>query len=199
MNVYNNVERIREKGIIHFWELPNKIYVILDSNFKNTLMKEFMKNTRTKYNAKKITGIQRDTISNIINQRNPTIRIDYILKIIKVINKEEFNLRNVESNIKWVGDFKSKGVINPKLPFNFNSRAGARFIAAICNEGWISDGMYYSNSKDESRQSVKSDAMEIFGESHESIGNFVKEKDQYLAFPSIMRDAINILTDFKGV
>ena len=148
---------------------------------------------------KKITGIQRDTVSNIINNPNPTIRIDYILKIIKIINKEEFDLYNVEINIKWIGDFKSKGIINPKLPFNFNSRAGARFIAAICNEGWISDGMYYSNSKDESRQSIKNDAMKIFGDSYESIGNFVKEKDQYLAFPSIMRDVINILTDFKGV
>ena len=195
----NNKEKIRNEGIVHFWNLPNKIYVILHSDFKNRLMKDFMIIARTKYNAKKITEIQRETISNIINKSNPTIRIKYLLKIIKIINKEEFNLHNVEIHIKWIGDFKSKGIINPKLPFNFNSRAGARFVAAICNEGWISDGMYYSNSKEESRQSVKSDAIEIFGESYESIGNFVKEKDQYLAFPSIMRDAINILTDFKGV
>jgi len=195
----NSKEKIRNGGIVHFWNLPDKIYVILESEFKSNLMKEFMKIIRTKYNAKKVTGIQRNTVSNIINNLNPTIRIDYILKIIKIINKEEFNLNNVEINIKWVGDFKSKGVINPKLPFNFNSRAGARFIAAICNEGWISDGMYYSNSKDESRQSVKNDAIEIFGESYRSIGNFIKENDQYLAFPSIMRDVVNILTDFKGV
>lgn len=47
-------EKIRERGIIHFWNLPNKIHVILDSKFKDSLMKEFMKVTRTKYNARKI-------------------------------------------------------------------------------------------------------------------------------------------------
>ena len=195
----NDIEEIRKIGIVHFWNLPDKVYVILNSEFKYNLMKHFMECVRTKYNAKKITGIQRATISNIINNINPTIRIEYLLKIIEIIKKEKFSLNCVEININWIGDFKSKGVINPKLPFNFNSRAGARFIAAICNEGWISDGMYYSNSKDESRQSVKNDAIEIFGESYRSIGNFIKEKDQYLAFPSIMRDVVIVLTDFKGV
>ncbi|MEK6984599.1 MAG: hypothetical protein AABX33_08545 [Nanoarchaeota archaeon] len=192
-------EKLTEQGVIHFWNLPNKIHVILDSKFKDRLMREFMKVTITKYNANKLTGIARITISDYINEKNIKIRIDFLLKIINVINKEEFNLSNIERNIKWIGDFRSQGVVNPKLSFNFNSREGARFLAAICNEGWISDGMYYSNSKEESRQSVKNDALTVFGGHNKTIGNFVKEKDQYLAFPSIMRDVVLLLTDFKGV
>ena len=195
----NNIEEIRKIGIVHFWNLPDKIYVILNSEFKYNLMKHFMKNIRSKYNAKKITGIQRATISNIINNINATIRIGYLLKIIEIIDKKEFNLNCVERNIKWIGDFRGKGITNPKLPFNFNLREGARFVGGICNEGWISDGMYYSNSKDESRESVKNDALKIFGGNNQTIGNFIKEKDQYLAFPSIMRDTVIVLTDFKGV
>ncbi|MBI2647273.1 hypothetical protein HYW99_02245 [Candidatus Woesearchaeota archaeon] len=158
-----------------------------------------MKVLRTKYNANKVTGIQRETISNIINKTNPTIRIDYLLKIVEVVKKEGFDLENTEKHVTWIGDFRSQGIVNPKLPFNFNSREGARFLAAICNEGWISNGMYYSNSKSESRLSVKNDALKIFGGSEETIREYIKEKDKCLAFPSIMRDVINILTDFKGV
>lgn len=199
MNLIKNNKKIRKEGIIHFWNLPNKIHVMLDSNFKNKLMKEFMKIARTKYNANKLTGISRPTISDYINKKNPKIRIDFLLKIIKLINKKEFNLDNVEKNIKWIGDFKSYGIINPKLPFNFNFREGARFLAAICNDGWISDGMYYSNSKNESRSYVKNDALKIFGGNNQTIRDWIKEKDQYLAFPSIMKDVVNVLTDFKGI
>ncbi len=198
MNLIKN-NKIKSKGIIHFWNLSNKIHVVLDSNFKDKLMKEFMKITKTKYNANKLTGIKRITISNFINKEKCKIRIDFLLKIIEIINKKEFNLNNIEKNIRWVGDFRSHGIINPKLPFNFNSRKGARFLAAICNEGWISDGMYYSNSKNGSRKSVKNDALKVFGGNNQTIRDWIKEKDQYLSFPSIMRDIVNILTDFKGI
>ena len=199
MEFKNNIEKIKGEGIVHFWNLPDKLYVILDSNFKNILLSDFMKVTRTKYNVKKITGIQRDTISNIINKINPTIRIDYLLKIIEIIDKEDFNLLNIEMKIKWIGDFKSHGITHPKLPFDFNCRAGARFLAAICNEGWISHGMYYSNSKDELRKSVENDSLTIFGGNTETIKEYVKKNDKCLAFPSIMRDVVNILAEFKGI
>ncbi len=196
LNKYN--EKIAKEGIVHFWDLSNYVHVILNSQFKDKLMREFMKITRSKYNANKITGIARITISDYINKKNPKIRIDFLLKITKTINKKRFNRGYIEKNIKWVGDFRSRGIVNPRLPFDFNSREGARFLAAICNEGWISDAMYYSNSKGWSRKSVINDTLRVFGGNNQTIKEWIKEKDQYLAFPSLMRDVVDILTNFKG-
>lgn len=192
-------EKLTEQGIIHFWDLPNKLYVILDSKFKDRLMKEFMKVLRTKYNANKVTGIQRETISNIINKTKPTIRIDYLFKIIEVIGKEKFNLSNVEKNIRWIGDFKSQGIVNPKLPFNFNSREGARFLAAICNDGGISHNAYYCNEDKDLRESVKKDTLTIFGGDYDVIAERIKGNDHFLQFTSIIRDVLILMTGFKGI
>ena len=129
-------------------------------------MKEFMRRVRTKYNANKITGITRITISDYINKTKHKIRIDFLIKIVNITG---YDFYVIEKNIKWIGYFNSQGIINPKLPFNFCSRGGARFLAAICNEGWISDAMYYSNSKSESRESVKNDALKEFGGNNQAI------------------------------
>jgi hypothetical protein len=193
----NNVKR---EGIVHFWNLPNnKIHVVLNSKFKEKLTKELMKLAVTKANASRLTGIAKTTIRRYINKEHTKIRIDLLLKIINVINKEKFDLNNVEKNIRLIGDFRSPGIINPNLPFNFNSREGARFLAAICNEGWISDNAYYSNSKKDLRDSVKRDTLSVFGGNDETIKDWVKEKDRYLAFPSIIRDVLNLITEFKGI
>jgi len=194
-----NNEKIAKEGIVHFWDLPKRNHVILNSKFKDTLIKEFMKTVRTKYNANKITGIARITISDYINKENPKIRIDFLLKIVNLIDDNEFSLEIIEKNIEWVGYFNSQGIINPRLPFNFNSRKGARFLAAICNEGWISDGAYYSNSNKELRDSVKEDVLFVFGGNETTIKDWVKEKDQYLSFPSVIRDVLVLITSFKGI
>lgn len=196
MKFNKNNEKIVKEGIVHFWDLPTNNHIILNSQFKDKIMKEFMRRVRTKYNANKITGITRITISDYINKTKPKIRIDFLIKIVNIIG---YNFYVIEKNIKWIGYFNSQGIINPKLPFNFCSRGGARFLAAICNEGWISDAMYYSNSKSESRESVKNDALKVFGGNNRAIKEWIKDKDQYLSFLSIMRDVVNILTEFKGI
>jgi len=197
LNKYN--EKIAKKGIMHFWDLPNCVHVILNSQFKDKLMKEFMKIAKTKYNANKITGISRTTVRRYTNEKYPKIRIDFLLKISEVIKNCQFHTNETEKQIKWVGDPNSQGIINPKLPFNFNSREGARFFAAICNEGWISDGAYYSNSNQELRNSVKEDSLSVFGGNESTIKDWVKEKDQYLSFPSVIRDVLVLITSFKGI
>ncbi len=199
MNSNKINEKVKDQGIIHFWNLPNKIYIILDSKFKDKLMNEFMKVVRTKYNAKKITGIQRQTISNMINKTNQTIRINYLLKIVEVINKIEFNLESIEKHITWIGDFRSQGIISPKLPFNFNSREGARFLAAICNDGGISHNAYYCNEDKDLRESVKKDTLAIFGGKYGMIAERIKRSDHYLQFPSVIRDVLILTAGFKGV
>ena len=158
-----------------------------------------MQIAKTKYNANKITRISRPTISDYINKESPKIKINFLFKICQVVDNNEFNPENVEKNIVWIGDFRSQGIINPKLPFNFNSREGARFLAAICNDGWISDGVCYSNSEQDLRMSVTEDALSVFGGNKSAITELVNGNDRFLRFPSIIRDVLILITEFKGI
>lgn len=190
---------MNSNGIIHFWDLPNKIHVILNSEFKSKLMNEFMRVVKTKYKGSKLTGISMTTIRRYRNKNEHPMKIDFLLKIADVINDNNFDLNNIEKNIIWVGDSRSHGIVNPKLPFNLNSRNGARFLAAICNDGWISDGAYYSNIEKDLRDSVKNDTLFVFGGDGDTVKEWIKENDQYLSFPSVIRDVLVLITGFKGI
>lgn len=186
-------------GIVHFWELPQHLHVVLKASFRDRLMRAFMRAVDTKYAAKKFTGIHRITLSEYINNKNQKMRIDFLIKILAVVAGNKFTLDNAEKTITWIGDFRSHGIINPRLPFDFNSRAGARFLAAICNDGWISDGAYYSNTEEDLRDSVRMDTLSVFGGNESTVHEWLKEKDQYLSFPSVIRDALCLITRFKGI
>ena len=184
-----------KKGIVHFWNLPSNVSITLDSQFKTELITKFAKVTKNKSTS----GLSRTTHNRYIGQKNTKFRLEFLLKIINAVDDEHFNLCEIEKHISCIGAPNSLGITNPKIPFEFNSRQGARFLAAICNEGWISDGMYYSNFDQGLRNSVKSDALFVFGGNENIIKEWIKIKDKYLAFPSIMRDVIVLITKFKGV
>lgn len=169
---------------------------MLNEEFNEQLFNKFFKVSGTIANASRISGISENTLSRYFKKRNSKIRIDFLLKITNLLG---LSLEEIEQNIIWAGSNQSKGVTKPKLPFSFNTRASARFLAAICNDGWISDGMYYSNSSKELRDSVKKDALSVFGGNEDVIKEWIKEKDQYLSFPSIMMDVLVLVTYFKGV
>lgn len=182
---------------VHIHQLPLKgNYTILNEEFNEQLLNKFLKISGTIANASRISGISKSVLGRFFRKEYKRIRIDFLLKIISLLN---ISLEKTEDNICWIGANCSKGITNPRLPFAFNTRASARFLAAICNDGWISDGMYYSNNSKELRDSVKNDALSVFGGKGGAIKEWVKKKDQYLSFPSIMRDVLILITDFKGV
>ncbi|MBR9693251.1 hypothetical protein GOV07_04990 [Candidatus Woesearchaeota archaeon] len=188
-----------EKGIVHWWNLPKNNHVLLKPSFKKQFMTVFMKITRTYYGASKLTNISRPTIRTYNEIPSAKIRIDYLLLLASIVAESDFSLKEIEKRIMWIGHRLSPGVVNPKLPFKLRCREGARFLAAVCNEGWISDGAYYSNSEPELRRSVKKDTLFVFGGNDNTVREWIKEKDQYLAFPSIIRDVLILVTGFKGM
>lgn len=182
---------------VRIHQLPLKgNYVMLNKEFNEQLFNKFSKVSGTIANASRISGISKSVLGRFFRKERKKIRIDFLLMITSLLN---ISLEEAEKNICWIGANNSQGITNPKLPFVFNTRASARFLAAICNDGWISDGLYYSNSSKELRDSVKKDALSVFGGDEDAIKEWVKEKDQYLSFPSIMRDVLVLITGFKGV
>lgn len=182
---------------VHINQIPAKSnYVILTGKFNKELFDKFKICTETIANASRLTKISKSVLGRYFRKETRKIRIDFLIKIVMFL---KIDTNEVEKNVIWIGGNNSQGIIKPKLPFVFNSRASARFLAAICNEGWISDGAYYSNSSNELRSSVKNDALVVFGGDKNTVKERIKENDQYLSFPSIIRDILNLVTKFKGV
>ncbi|MBU1975893.1 MAG: helix-turn-helix transcriptional regulator [Nanoarchaeota archaeon] len=181
----------------HIDKLPLKSnYVILKDDCFNIIINGLLKKAGSTANASRITGISKSVIGRYVRKENVKIRIDSLIKICEAIN---ISLEKIEKHIIWIGNVQSRGIIHPKLPFELNSRAATRVIAAICNDGWISDGMYYSNTSETLRESVRNDVQEVFGGDNRTVKLWIKETDQYLSFPSIIRDVFLIITEFKGI
>lgn len=182
------------KKIIHFWNVPRKSnFIVLNDFFLERFVSELW--DYSQHELKKLTGVSPSVICRIRNLKIKKIRIDHLLSLNNFL---KYSLKEIEKNIEWIGALNSQGIINPALPFKFNSRQAARFLAAICNEGWISDGMYYSNFDKELRDSVKNDTLYVFGGDNETVKEWIKEKDKYLSFPSIIRDVFLKIIFIKG-
>jgi hypothetical protein len=171
-------------------------YVILEDKFNDNIFSNLLSLSGSIANASRLTKISKSALGRFFRKEKIKIRIDFVLKIINFLR---ISLEDLEKNIIWIGANNSEGINKPKLPFDFNSREGARFLAAICNDGWISDGAYYSNTSQSLRDSVRNDTISVFGGSKKVIKEWFKDNDQYLSFPSIIRDVLILITGFKGV
>jgi hypothetical protein len=194
---YFQMDKILAKeGIVHFWDLSNN-FVILEDKFWDRIVKEFFNEYLNIAEGSRISGIPKTNLGRILRRERTRIRIKSLTKFVSILSN--ITMEITEKKIIWIGFVNSQGIVNPKLPFNFNSREGARILAAIANDGWISDGLYYSNLSQSLRKSVIRDAMFIFGGDKNTVVEWIKKEDQYLSFPSIIRDVFIQLTNFKGI
>jgi len=175
--------------MIHFWQLPDiRNYIILNEDFKKNIL-EKAKNTNFEYKI-------------IRRLRRNRIKVQTIKEISKKLN---VSLDSVEKEINWIGALNSKGLTKPKLPFDLNCRQGARFIAAIVNDGClVKEGinsygrLLYSNTDETIRGSVIRDYVEAFGGSPNEVAFRNNIKNKYLEFTSLIRDIIFLILKEKG-
>jgi hypothetical protein len=126
--------------------------------------------------------------------------------MIKEISKKlKLKLDTLEREIMWIGGMNSKGVSNPKLPFDLSTRNGARFLAAIINDGCLTrddeDGygrLMYDNFDESLRNSVIADYTSIFGGKSNEIAFRNYKRKKFLEFPSVVRDIVYIIIKVKG-
>jgi len=172
--------------MIHFWHLPQKRnYVILNEGLRTYL---FNRIKHKKFPTK-------------VARRFKRVRIS-IKHIVEISKKLHIPLYIFEKNISWIGGANSKGVYNPKLPFNFNSRAGSRFIAAIVNDGSLTKEnidrncygrLMYDNFDETIRDSVIKDYITVFGGSPQNIAFREADNKKYLEFNSLARDVMGLI------
>jgi len=197
-------------GKIRFWNLAReRNCIVLEEKFKEKMANLLLKVCKTKYQIAKRTGVSRRTFSKLLNEKYPKVTC----RIIKCLGKflidnghNEFNLAEIEKNIIWIGASQGVGICNPKLPFNFTTQSGARFLSAISGDGCITRGsrsrnhigygtLIYTNSNKSLQNAVIEDAINIFGGNND----LATTKGIYVFFTSICRDALEIITDFKGM
>ncbi len=180
--------------IIHFWQLPeNRTYITVKNNFKMELIKIL----ETKKDPWKIRNkIKNGKIS--------------IKKIKLIAKKENILLEKMEKKIAWIGGKNSKGLFKPNFPINFSSREGARFIAAIVNDGTLtkekdkSKGkigygrLMYDNFDKSLRRSAIKDYPAASGGKNAEIASRDRQKKKCLEFSSVIRDIIELVIKEKG-
>ena len=128
------------------------------------------------------------------------------IKTIKEISKiTKIYLSFFEKNILWIGGCNSKGISKPRLPFNFASREGSRFIAAIINDGCITQEgdenygrLMYDNFDETIRKSVLNDYVKVFGGSFKEVAFRNYERKKFLEFSSVVRDITSKIIVEKG-
>ncbi len=190
---------------VHINQLPLKRnYVILKEQFHDDIFSKLLSISGTVANASRITGISKSALKRFVRKENKKIRLDFLLRIME---STKIPLDQIERKVIWIGNNNSLGVNKPRLPFKFDSRASARFIAAICNDGCITNGyragrrfsygrVMYNNNEDSLRDSVVKDAEKIFGSKISK--EFRNRGAFFIAFNSIVRDVLDIITSFKG-
>lgn len=172
--------------MIHFWQLPQeRNYIILDEKLRIIILNN-LKNE--KFPTKVIRRFKRTKMS-----------IKHIIEISKKLN---IPLEMFEKNIYWIGGANSKGIHYPKLPFNFNSREGSRFIAAIINDGCLTKEninyhsygrLMYDNFDETIRESVINDYLTILGGEPQDIAFRDNDNKKYLEFNSVARDTVGLI------
>ncbi|MBU2634632.1 MAG: hypothetical protein KJ674_05330 [Nanoarchaeota archaeon] len=175
--------------IIHLKDLPEKRnYIILKRKFMKIILKIL---EDKKYPWKIRNKIKNGKIS--------------IKKLKNIFKKENISLKKIENNVYWIGGNNSKGLSNPRSPINFATRSGARFIAAIINDGTLtkegknSHGrLMYDNFDKSQRESIIKDYLNIFGGNKNEIAFRNTEKKKYLEFSSITRDIVELVIKAKG-
>lgn len=109
------------------------------------------------------------------------IKLSFLKKIISPF--PELNDDFIEKNIYRIGCRRwNLDIYYPKLPFNFNTKEGIKFISAILHDGGISSSLKpnYRNNDTQLRKSIINCAKKIFGDFK------VSESGTFVSFPKTM-------------
>lgn len=153
-----NYVRLNKKAVEYVYGLIKKTNLLIDSDFKDNI-----------YRMKRGDKISLSFLKKLKNYLD--VPHDFIEKNIILIT----SVKNTDIGIK-----------NPKLPFNFNSIDGVRFLAAIMGDGELNKGIQvrYNNQDMNLINLVLNSAKKIFGDVDFKIYPR-KDKTYQLHFPKI--------------
>jgi hypothetical protein len=167
---YDNVRLIDFSG--------KEVYLKITKRLKEKLSKERKKQFK---NMKELASQINEPESALISffWQHHAISVRLFLKLVK-----QFGIESYEKEIKWIGGkTRGKGISNPKSPFNFNTKEGGMFVAAVLGDGTFLYNLeiQYRNYCPLMLKQVVSTARKLFG----NISIVSKDVTSVL-FPSIL-------------
>jgi len=179
-----------ETGIVALEELPEKeIYLDIEPISINRIKDTIKNNFSRKKFANKIRISER-ILSHWLTDCS-LIRLDIFKKIINFlfVDYEDIKIMSIRG--------KSNGKIeNPKLPFNFTTKSGAKFIACMLGDGSLNRrGVFYSNTNLDLINGFIKDCKKIFGNVEISINHTEKKKSivHTVSLPIFCKNIVNKL------
>jgi hypothetical protein len=169
---------------IHIWDLPEDIvYIDLNPNFKKQIFISAKKSGSWK-ELSKILDISYSNLSGMLYE-NKKIKLKVLKNLLKLtkIDKDEIENNIILISLRDNGGVKfANAIINPKLPFNFNTIYGARVIASLFFDGGIDSDLYphYSNENIDLRKKVYMAYSNLFGEFKAQFTNYRDRVQIYL-------------------
>jgi len=127
-----------KNGILDLENFPRE-YVQLDEELLHEMIDLALKLVGLKTLVKE-TGISVGKILKFhaTKGRRKNIKVNDLISLSNFLDKNcenEFSLDKLKTKILFLG--KHKGIMNPKLPFKFNSNEGVSFIADILTDGFL--------------------------------------------------------------
>jgi len=169
-----------KSGQISLWDLPLKnVYVKLKSDFRKNLIN----NVKNKSKLSKECNIPYHVIKGFV-YRNRSISLETLKKLVLFLSPND--VQTVEKNIEiLVPKTAGKGIVSPKLPFNFCSESGAILISSLLHDGGIdkNKNSSYFNLDLKIRKKVLNAAEDIFGNFNSKVHDI---KGTRLRFPRIV-------------
>ncbi|MFQ5722541.1 MAG: hypothetical protein ACE5GI_08615, partial [Candidatus Aminicenantales bacterium] len=173
-------------GTVDIWHLPGDVRILVDTHFCSDIIEK----------GKQIAGNYTELARKIrepLSKRNypytilkfkyeNTHKVSLVRKLVEFINLEGLNHEKIHE-LSSCGRKREK-ILNPRMPFNFNSVHGSRLIAAFLFDGCIkakSLNPNYWNKEKILRKRVLEDLRAIFG----SIQTKTNIKNFSLDFPKI--------------
>ncbi|MBM3303459.1 MAG: hypothetical protein FJY76_00015 [Candidatus Aenigmarchaeota archaeon] len=149
-------------GSVSLSELSCKnIYVKIDDKLEGKLFDLRKKQFRSIRDMSRTSDIPENKLEAFF-WHGDSYNLEIFLKIVKI-----FGIKNYEKRIVWIGGkTRGGGIRNPRIPFNFNSFHGGKFIAAVLGDGNFSKNLSvgYINFCPDMITSFKDVSKEVFGD-----------------------------------
>lgn len=138
----------RKTGIIHIWDLPDRVTVSVSSKMAQKLVNGAVQKagSRTRLALileEKLKSRQFVTLKRL--EKGNLVPLGFLRKLLRFLDRPE---RVIENCVSLISIYpRGNKIISPKLPFDFRSDDGLRFISAILGDGTHTRQLGYSKGK----------------------------------------------------
>lgn len=148
-------------GIVRLKELPEReVFIKFESNFLSRI-NTILTKTYSIPKLAEVTAVSHRILARCLSGESH-MRFDVLNKLLPLC---ELDLKEAKKHIVYLRGKTGFKIYNPNIPFNFRTKAGVRFIAALLGDGCLAKNhvVSYANSDNDLIIGFLDDFKELFG------------------------------------